>query len=534
MVSAPLTPPPGEDPHLAERKCSSEPDAQSELLALILRSIADGIIVTDGDARVTLMNQVAEVLTGWSEQEARGLPLSEVFKVAEEKTGTPLPDLAGVVLKRSAPSDLAGNVVLTGRQGTKRAITGRAMPFGARGDGYQGVLLVFRDVTDRRLLEEELAKAGKLESLGLLAGGIAHDFNNLLTTILGNIALAIADSPEGSEQAALLSEAETACLRAKELTHQLLTLSRGGAPQRRLSSLPGLLSEAARFALRGEACELHSQVPGDLPWVEVDPGQIVQVVQNLVSNACEAMPTGGAVTISGQAVDLDQDSVPPLAPGRYVKVSVQDQGVGIPPEYLERIFDPYFTTKAKGQGLGLALAYSVVARHGGHIAVESTLGTGSSFHIYLPAAGEPSGRPAAPQGAVAGKPRRRHSGKILVMDDDEAVLQVSSKMLQRLGYRVETAAEGNEAVAKYQAAMAAGAPFDAVLLDLVVAGGMGGRETLETLKEIDPPVKAVVASGYSDDPVMGQYAKHGFGAMISKPYRLEDLEAALDAVASAA
>ena len=377
---------------------------------------------------------------------------------------------------------------------------------------------MFQDVTEKRKLEDEVAKANKLEDLGLLAGGIAHDFNNLLTAILGNVVLARIETEPDSEVAEILLEAERAAGRARDLTQQLLSFARGGAPVRRALSLAELLSESSSFMLRGSASRCEFTIADGLWPVEVDEGQISQVVQNLVINADEAMPGGGLIRVSAENVELGDGHGLPLPSGPYVRVSVADNGVGIPPEHLSRVFDPYFTTKRKGSGLGLASCYSIIKRHEGHINLQSDQGVGSTFSIYLPAA-----RDAVQAEAMATAAPVKGDGLVLVMDDEEVVRNVLQRMLIRLGYRVETAADGREAVEMYKRAKAEEHPFDAVIMDLTVPGGMGGLDAMAELVRYDPAVRAVVSSGYSNDPVMSEYRRYGFLRMMSKPYRIEDL-----------
>ena len=360
----------------------------------------------------------------------------------------------------------------------------------------------------------ERLQFSKLESLSTLAGGIAHDFNNILTAILGNISLARLDQQEGQG----LADAERACLRAKALAHQLLTFAKGGAPIKELFSVAKLVTETGSFACRGSNVRCEFRLPDNLWTVSADSGQLGQVFQNLVINALQAMPAGGMIKIQAENLVVGSGGDLPLNPGKYVKISIQDQGLGIPAESLPRIFDPYFTTKQTGSGLGLATACSIVKAHQGHIAVESTLGAGTVFQVYLPAAEEKiSELPKGDQGVIRG------AGKILVMDDEELVRKIIGKMLGHLGYEARFAEDGDEAVKLFTQAQQSGTAFDAVILDLTVPGGMGGKAALEKLMRLDPQVKAIVSSGYSDEAVMANYKDYGFTAVLPKPYRYEDL-----------
>ncbi|HEY5996324.1 MAG TPA: ATP-binding protein, partial [Candidatus Deferrimicrobiaceae bacterium] len=320
----------------------------------------------------------------------------------------------------------------------------------------------------RRQLEEDLLRSRKLESLGVLAGGIAHDFNNLLTAILGNITLSLSVTKPGEEIHRRLLEAEKASARAQDLTQQLLTFSRGGAPVRETASIGDLVSDSAGFALRGSNVRLDYEVNGDLWPAEVDPGQISQVINNLIINANQAMPEGGSVTIRTANVVVTENDPLPLPPGDYVMISVSDQGNGIPPDVIERIFDPYFTTKRKGSGLGLATVYSIVKRHGGHVEVSSKPGEGATFFVWLPAVRGAALPPREKQDALTAG-----AGRILVMDDEPLVRDVVGAMLERLGYEPTFAEHGEEAILRYRDATAAGSGFAGVIMDLTIPGGMG-------------------------------------------------------------
>ena len=375
-----------------------------------------------------------------------------------------------------------------------------------------------REIADREKMEEELVKAKKLESLGVLAGGIAHDFNNLLSSILGNIGLAMLDLDSGHRAVRQLESAEKASLRAQDLTRQLLTFSRGGTPVKKATDIGELVKESAGFALRGSRGNFEFSVSDDLRLVDVDEGQMTQVIHNLVINADQAMPEGGTIEIRCCNAARDDDALLPEREHGYVRVSIEDSGVGIPPEHLSKIFDPYFTTKQRGSGLGLATTYSIIHRHGGRVTVESEQGKGTIFHLYLPALRETKlVKKIEDRNPLKGK------GAILVMDDEAEVRETTGAILTRLGYDVEYAGDGEEAIERYRAAGAAGRPFDLVIMDLTVPGGLGGHEALKRLREIDPRIKAIVSSGYSDDPVMADFRKYGFSAVVTKPFRVKEL-----------
>ena len=387
-----------------------------------------------------------------------------------------------------------------------------------------------RDITEKRRMEEELQKAQKLESIGILAGGIAHDFNNLLTAILGNISLSKLYVPEGDRAYVKLEEAEKASLRARDLTQQLLTFSRGGAPVKKKISLAGIAREAAMFALSGARTTCRFDIADDLWPVEVDEGQISQVINNLILNADQAMPAGGVVEVRCENALVGADDPFSLPEGRYVVLSISDHGEGIPSEILPRIFDPYFTTKKSGKGLGLATVYSIVRNHDGHITVTSQPNQGTTFTLYLPC-GDGSTEESADDKWTppeTGSPVVR--GRILVMDDEENIREVAGEMLDFIGYGAGFARDGAEAVDLYSKALGSGDPFAAVLLDLTIPGGMGGSEAMRLLRNIDPGVRAIVSSGYSNDPIMADYKTFGFRGIITKPYKLTELKKVLSEV----
>lgn len=380
--------------------------------------------------------------------------------------------------------------------------------------GRESVLVVARDIRERKKMQEELLKAQKLESLGVLAGGIAHDFNNILTGIIGNLSLAIARLGPAHGIARYLDDCEKAAVRASKLTHQLLTFARGGEPVKKLIDPAALIGETASFVLRGSNVRGVIELADDLWSVEVDSGQLSQALHNILINAVQSMPGGGEVRVRAMNETLEPDNAHQLPPGHYLGIVVEDHGCGIPPENLASIFDPYFTTKLDGNGLGLASVYSIVKRHGGAVAVSSTIGAGSSFTIHLPAL--PGRRP---ESEAAGKsPEPSGSGRILVMDDENVIREIAAEILQFFGYDVESCADGREALELFRAARERNAPFSAVILDLTIPGGMGGMETAARLLELDPYALLIVSSGYSNDPVVANYRKYGFSGVIPKPF----------------
>jgi len=500
--------------HQMERKLRES----EQRLVTTLKSIGDAVIATDAGGFVTFMNPVAEALTGWNQEDAAGKPLKKVFNIINEETGKQAEDPATRVLREGAVVGLANHTVLIAEDGTKYPIDDSGAPIRDDKGNITGVVLVFRDITEKRNMEEALLKADALESLGILAGGIAHDFNNILTGILGNITLAMMYAKPGDKIFERLKEAENASLRAKDLTQQLLTFSRGGEPIKKTAFISKLLEDTVAFVLSGSNVRCEFSISGDLWPVEVDEGQISQVINNLIINADHAMPGGGIIKVNAENIAVDVEQGLPLKEGNYIKISVEDQGIGIPEEHLQKIFDPYFTSKQKGSGLGLATAYSIVKRHDGYIQVKSELGKGTTFNIYLPASSK--------EILIEKELRERiHTGKgkILVMDDEEVIREVAGEMIEVLGYEAEFVKDGTEAIELYKKAKESAQPFDAIIMDLTIPGGMGGKETIQKLIKIDPETKAIVCSGYSNDPIMADYRKYGFRGIIAKPYNLKEL-----------
>jgi signal transduction histidine kinase/ActR/RegA family two-component response regulator len=393
---------------------------------------------------------------------------------------------------------------------------------------FRAVLVIVENLTaeQKRLLlakrhDEELNRMEKLESIGVLAGGIAHDFNNILTSILGNINLARMSSQSPDKFHRRLEEAEKAIDRAKNLTQQLLTFSRGGGPVKQTASISEMVRDTCEFVGRGSNVRCEFSITDNISCVDVDMGQISQVISNLIINAEQAIPDGGVINVQLENVSINIDELP-LKEGKYLKLSIQDHGIGIPAKILPKIFDPYFTTKQKGSGLGLASAYSIVKSHDGLITVESELGTGTVFHVYLPVSDK----------AMAENKDLDHrvitgEGKLLLMDDDDMIRDMGKDMLILFGYEVDVAENGDEAIELYRRSKDSGNPYSAVILDLTVRGGMGGIETLLKLVEIEPTIKAVVSSGYSNDPIMADYKKYGFRGVVAKPYSATELSTTL-------
>ena len=389
---------------------------------------------------------------------------------------------------------------------------------------FENLLVSIFDITERRKMEEDLLKAQKLESLGVLAGGIAHDFNNMLTVILGNIVLAKMKLNKDDDVFVRLDKAENAINRAMELTRNLLTFSQVGELSIRIVEIGDLVRDTTGFALSGSKSKCEFSIPGDLWPVEIDSGQIRQVIENLIINADQAMPKGGTIAVKCENVEMDHSDMKTPNIARYVKISIADQGKGISPEIRGKIFDPYFSTKEGRSGLGLATSYSIISKHGGQLTGESKRGEGAVFSICLPAADmEMDSR-------LSERRPLRECRRVLVMDDEIEVREVAEGILKTIGCETVQAKDGAEALELYQKANAAGQPFDVVILDLTVSGGMGGKETIKKLMELDNDVKAIVSTGYFNDPVMTEYMTYGFKGVLNKPYKLEDLDEVLSSV----
>jgi PAS domain S-box-containing protein len=378
---------------------------------------------------------------------------------------------------------------------------------------------------EKNKLEAQLQNAQKLESIGILAGGIAHDFNNILVAILGNIDLSLYDSNLSPKTQKLLIEAKKASLRAKDLTQQLLTFSKGGQPIKEVTSLVELVKESAEINLHGNTNTCKYDFSDDLWLVEIDKGQISQVVQNFVLNASQSMPDGGTIEISCEKYIHDESKLPlELETGCYLKLSIKDSGVGIPTNILGKIFDPYFSTKQKGNGLGLAISYSIIKKHGGIIKVESTPMVGSTFTVFLPAIENYSLNNDEETITDFDHPMTR----IMVMDDEEQVRNICLAMLKSMGHEALLAKNGSDALTLYKQAMDDGRPIDLIIMDLTVPGGMGGKETIKEILTLNPEAKVIVSSGYATNPIMSNYQEYGFCGTLTKPFKLKDLTKALN------
>ena len=504
---------------------------EKERLRITLQSIGDAVIATDDIGHIILINPVACQLCGWKEEEAAGQPIDKVFTIVHELTREPLDNPVETVIKSSRIVNLSNHTTLISKDGAEHIIADSGAPIRDKTGSIIGAVLVFRDETEKKQVEEELFKTRKLESIGLLAGGIAHDFNNLLTAIMGNLDMAMVKS-ETAKSSSNLQEAKNAAMRARDLARQLLTFSKGGAPIRKKMDIANLLEDTTNFILAGASVSPRFFIAPDLYTLSADEGQLSQVIQNIVLNANQAMPEGGLIDIAAENTELNGH--PTLPDGPYVRIFIRDYGVGIPGKYISKIFDPYFTTKEQGNGLGLSTAYSIVMRHEGYIDVSSKPGAGTTFTILLPAV------VSATDKALDTETKDETTNisapilplKILIMDDEDAILEILGEMLSFLGHRVMETLDGNQAIEQFRKAMDQGEPFDLVILDLTVPGGLSGKETIVELLKLKPDVKAIVSSGYANDPVMAQYREHGFHGVVNKPFQMQELSETIRQVMS--
>jgi len=523
---------------LTQAKLAEQALAQEkERLAVTLRSIGDGVIATDLEGRVRLINNAGEALTGWAQAEAIGRLLPEVFRTCEPETRRRCDNSIDALARQPPQAGLCRSTILVARDLSERPIEEMAAPLRDGAGRTVGMVVAFRDITQALQMREERAKAQRVAMLGMLAGGIAHDFNNILMAVTGNLSLARASLRPGTLAASSLAEAEEACLRARQLTWRLLTFSKGGVPVKKTVAIGPLLNEAARLATRGTNVTCRMTIAPDLWSVSADDSQLVQVFTNVILNAQQSMPAGGIIDVTAEnAIESLEhwEYALKAEPGSYVRVSIADSGIGIAPENIGRIFDPYFTTKQIGSGLGLATTYTMVKNHGGYFSVQSQQGQGTTLRVNLPAvdaaaAVASDGLLRAPARRITGASETTRS-RILVMDDEQMIRTLAVNMLTFLGHEAEAASDGLLAIERYRRAFQSGRPFDAVILDLIVPNGMGGREALEQLKAIDPAVSGIIVSGYAQDPVITDYREHGFKAVIAKPFTLQELRWTLDSV----
>lgn len=497
--------------------------SEKERLAVTLRSIGDGVITTDTEGNIIIMNRVAEELTGWKQNEALCKPLSSVFNIINEITREQCENPVEKVLASGSILELANHTLLISRDGTERIIADSGAPIRDKDSAIIGVVLVFRDMTEKQKLIENAQRTDKLDSLGVLAGGIAHDFNNLLVGVFGYIDLARLKSKNDAFVSTYLDKALSVFNRAKDLTQQLLTFSQGGAPIRKTGTLELVITNSASFALSGSNIACEYQLAQDLWLCDFDENQIGQVIDNMVLNAQQVMPHGGKIVIQAENILISKSINSSIKEGNYIKISISDTGTGIPPDMLKRIFDPFFTTKQKGSGLGLATCYSIIHKHGGSIEVESVLGKGTTFKIFLPASKQKSVQTLSPSAV-----HHIGHGRILVMDDEAFIREIIGELLVLMGYTVIEAKDGEEALQKCEEALELGELIDCAILDITIPGGMGGKETIVKMRKKYPDMIIFASSGYSENPVMSKPTEYGFSGSIRKPYSPDELAETLN------
>lgn len=495
----------------------------------ITSALGEGVYVINEQGELIFMNPEAERLLGWTEAELLGANMHATIHFRKpDNTELSYKDCPALMVFSSGETHHAEDDIFVRKDGTTLPVSYISSPIREDGKVVASVT-AFRDNTIRNEMEKIILRARNIESIGVLAGGIAHDFNNLLTGIMSCISLAKETLEPEHEAYEILTMAHKASLQAKDLTYQLLTFSRSGSTIRQAASIADVLKDSVGFVMSGTniKCEFH--IEENLWPAEIDKAQINQVIHGLALNAREAMMEGGVITIRAENYRVTGTDKLPISDGNYVKISVSDQGSGITEENMLKIFDPYFTTKQlgtqKGTGLGLALCYTIIRNHDGYISADSKVGSGSTFTLYLPASSSSMTAPTAIE-------QNKASGisRILIMDDEKIIGQVAGMMLKRMGCETAFAENGEEAVSLYKKAQSSGQTFDMAILDLTIPGGSGGIETMKQLLEIDPDVRAIISSGYSEDPVLSNFREYGFKGVLQKPYEMKDLSAILHEV----
>ena len=497
---------------------------EKERLSVTLSSITDAVVTTDVSGNIVLMNRVAEKISGFVFREAIGKNINNIFRLEDEQSQKSIKNLFNESLKSTHNKFIDKEALLINQNNQRIYIEYTSSAIRDSKSEISGMVFVFRDITERKRMFDELLKTKKLESLGVLAGGIAHDFNNILTAVIGNLSLAKMKLDSNNEAYKWIDLSEKSSMRARDLTQQLLTFSKGGAPIKKNALIDKLIEDTTAFILSGSNVDCKLHFDKQLPHVNMDQGQISQVIQNLIINAQNAMPDGGTIDIEVIPEFLSKKSNQPLKEGSYIKIVIKDEGAGIPEEHIDKVFDPFYTTNKSGSGLGLSTAYSIIKNHNGAISVDSIVGQGTIFTIYLPAVAVTEvAEKMEDTGIVHGK------GKILVMDDEELVLDTAAALFDFMGFDVVKAENGEEAIRIYREEMDKN-PFSAVIMDLTIPGGMGGKEAVKEILKFDPDAVVIVSSGYSSDPVMAEFEQYGFKGRIKKPYNLEELGALLKAL----
>ena len=510
------------DSKMTEQKIADE----RERLSSTLRSLSEAVITTNTSGQISLANAAAEKLLGRSFEELRGHLLAEAVHIKRETTGRAIDLPLDALLAGELHSMSAQRGVLDHPSGDPVPVSCTISRLEDREGNSQGLVMVIQDISEKQQLESEMLRAQKLESLGVLAGGLAHDFNNFLMSIMLNVSTAGLFSRDNPKVLELLGDAEESIKRAKGITQQLMAFTRGGEPTKAKMRIGPLITEAVKFCVRGTTVQAHFEIAADLRPAAIDAGQINQVINNLVINAVQSMPEGGPITVVATNITVTaKEPVGQLPAGEDLEISVTDRGQGIPTEHLQRIFDPYFTTRERGTGLGLFSVLNIIDKHGGWINVDSTVDVGTTFKFYLPALEHGDTQIDSGKSEVI-----TGSGKILVMDDDALVLKSLSSLLTSIGYDVQTALSGKEAIALFDKSMAEHNPFAALIFDLTVPGGMGGEATIADIRKKGSQVPAIAISGYTNTLIMLDPKSAQFQDRLAKPFKLADLSQTLDKV----
>jgi len=498
-------------------------------LSATLRSISEGVITTNAWGIIELMNPKAESITEWNACDAIGRPLWEVIKLLNEKDDSLIQNPIHEVINSDLPIGRERGVLLQGAAGTKVKISFNISPILDDKQAGWGVVMTFDDITQKVRIESELQKIHKMDSLAMLSAGIAHDFNNFLTTITGNLSLARSSLDSETPLYAILKNAERGTQHAKLLTDRLYSFSRTSSPLKKPTHVSTVIEDTAKFIFGGTQTQWKSEISSKLWVCKIDEGQISQVLNNLFINANQAMPDGGKVTVKASNRQMIWNGELGMNNGPYVEIKIIDEGCGIESKHLDKLFEPYFTTKPRGNGLGLASSYSIIKSHEGHIEVNSTLGVGTTFTLYLP---------ASPHVKLSPSKELQNKilygvGRILLMDDEELVQDITGQMLNHLGYTVEFARNGKMALEKFKEAEAKNEPFNLVILDLSVSQGAGGIDALKMLRDYAPNVKTILSSGYSHRSEVRFFDQYGFNGVIIKPYNIEQLSWSIQQIITA-
>jgi PAS domain S-box-containing protein len=496
---------------------------EKEMLSITLKSIGDGVITTDSEGKIILFNRIAEVITEWIQDEAVDKKIEDILTL-DPKTPVSIKDkIYGFALQKGKILSIKDDLIIKSKNNREKIINASSSPIRDKENNIIGAVIVFRDITEQQKLKEELLKGQKLESLETLAGGIAHDFNNMLTGIIGNVSLSRMYVDSEDKIYKRLSEAERECFKAADLTKQLINFAEGVPPNKKIASITELVDESVSFVLTGSKVKSSFKSSEDIWLVEVDERQIMQAIYDIVLNSLQAMPRGGNIKTSVQNVTIKQNVNNVIGDGEYVKIVIEDTGTGISEQNLSKIYDPYFTTKDSHAGLGLSNTYTTIKSHKGFMKIDSVEGEGTKVSIYLPARKDVIPLQEEVTRQVFDEVDEGQRGKILVMDDDEVIREIAGAILSYIGYDVAFASDGKEAIDQYIKAKENGEKYDVVIMDLTIPGGMGAEDTIKKLIDIDPEIKAIVSSGYSNAPIISDFYKYGFRGAVTKPFRIEEL-----------